>query len=201
MTMTPWDQQVARRAVKPLAGTAVRPNHITTLTLFLAVGGAVLLALGDVTAMNWGAGLFVLARFLDHFDGELARAQGTGSTFGYYYDYVSGSLAYIALFVGIGAGLNSGMLGVWALVLGAVGAAAAAISLFLNLGIDRVKGGHESGEAIGYPARFGFELEDGIYLLAPITWIGLLEPFFVLSGIGAAVYLAWTFWSYLRQPR
>ena len=50
MTMTPWDQQVARRVVKPLARTPVRPNHITTLTLLLAVAGAGMLSFGTTAS-------------------------------------------------------------------------------------------------------------------------------------------------------
>ncbi len=45
---------------------------------------------------------------------------------------------------------------------------------------------------VGYPGWAGFELEDGIYLLAPVTWLGWLEPFLVAAGIGATVYLLWT---------
>ena len=48
------------------------------------------------------------------------------------------------------------------------------------------------GDAVGYPGLAGFELEDGIYLLAPITWLGWLTPFLVAAGIGVAVYCLWT---------
>lgn len=201
MKMLPWDQRIARIAVRPLARTPIRPNHVTTLTLALAVAGAALIATGERTMVNWGAGIFVLARFLDHFDGELARLQGTNSSFGYYYDYVAGGIGYTALFIGLGLGHAGGALGPWALVLGAAGAIAALASLFLNLGIDKQLGGDESGEAIGYPGFAGFELEDGIYLIAPITWIGWLQPFFVLAGTGAAIYCLWTAWTYLRRVK
>jgi phosphatidylglycerophosphate synthase len=199
--MLPWDQRIARIAVRPLARTPIRPNHVTTLTLALAVAGAVLIATGERAMVNWGVGIFVLARFLDHFDGELARLQGTSSSFGYYYDYVAGGIGYTALFIGLGLGHAGGALGSWALVLGAAGAIAALASLFLNLGIDKQSGGDESGEAIGYPGFAGFELEDGIYLIAPITWIGWLQPFFVLAGTGAAIYCLWTAWTYLRRVK
>ena len=45
---------------------------------------------------------------------------------------------------------------------------------------------------MGYPGIGGFELEDGIYLIAPITWLGWLTPFFVAASIGASIYLFWT---------
>ena len=73
MYKPPYDQRIARLLVRPLAATPITPNQITALTLALALGGAWLLAQGDARGADWGAGLFVLARFLDHFDGELAR--------------------------------------------------------------------------------------------------------------------------------
>jgi|GEM_PF-341929 len=198
----PYDQRLARLMVRPLAQTPIRPNHITGLTLLMTFGAGGLFALGDDALANWAAGLFVFARFLDHFDGELARLQGTASKFGYYFDYVVGGLSYAALFAGLGFGhfhgFNQGALGNWALLLGGAGTASALISLFSNLGIDQRTAELVEGEAIGYPAWAGFELEDGIYLIAPVTWLGFLTPFFVAAGIGATIYCLWTIWSYLR---
>ncbi len=184
--------------VKPLAATPIRPNHITALTLLMTIAAGVLFAEGSALYANWAAGLFVLARFLDHFDGELARLQGTSSRFGYYFDYAVGGLSYAALFAGMGIGHMGGELGIWALLLGGAGAASALISLFSNIGIDeRSENLGESG-TVGYPRFGGFELEDGIYLIAPITWLGFLTPFFVAAGIGATLYCLWTIWSYMR---
>ncbi len=76
-------------------------------------------------------------------------------------------------------------------MLGLSGAAAALLALGLNLDLDRQHGLSE-GEAVGYPGLAGFELEDGVYLLAPLTWLGWLAPFFVAAGIGAALYFLWT---------
>ena len=201
--MEPWDQRIARALVKPLARTPVTPNQITGLTLAIALAGAGLLATGDPIQANWGAGFFVLARFLDHFDGELARLTKQTSRFGYYFDYVSGAGAYGALFLGIGIGLRNGALGNWSLALGIAGAISAIAAMPLNLEIDATTDGDE---AVGYPGFAGFELEDGIYFIAPITWAGFLTEFFVLCGIGAVVYLVWTAACLIRlrggpQPR
>ncbi|MEE8393958.1 MAG: CDP-alcohol phosphatidyltransferase family protein, partial [Rhodospirillales bacterium] len=95
----PWDQRIARRLVRPLINTPITPNIITVATLILALAGALMFAAGDPNLANWGAGLFVLARFLDHFDGELARQSGKTSKLGYYLDYVSGAISYGALFL------------------------------------------------------------------------------------------------------
>ena len=191
---------MARALMRPLANTAVTPNHITAFSIALCLLGAVLLATGEPSMTYWGAGVFVLGRFLDHFDGELARLTGQKSRFGYYFDYAAGGIGYAALFLCLGIGASKGPLGGWAIALGFMGAAAAIISLFLNLDIDRVNQdiAVDAGETIGYPSIAGFELEDGIYLLAPITWLGYLQPFFVAAGIGATLYCLWTFWMLAR---
>ncbi len=194
MKQPPWDQRLARLLVRPLLRTPITPNQITSATLLLALSGAVLFASGDPQAANWGAGLFVFARFLDHFDGELARQKGATSRFGYYFDYGSGAVSYAALFLCMGLGLSHGVFGGWATILGVAGSACAVIALFLNLGRDRLFDSATGSETVGYPGFAGFELEDGIYLLAPITWLGFLPPFFVAACIGAILYVLWTIW-------
>ena len=207
MKSPPWDQRIARVLVRPLVKTPVTPNQLTIFTLLIALTGAGLLTMGREAATNWGVGLFVLARFMDHFDGELARQKGMTSRLGYYLDYISGALSYGALFLCLGIGFYGSPLGGWAIVLGATGTASAVISMFTNLGLDKQldlngedvsKDGHD---AVGYPGFAGFELEDGIYLIAPITWAGYLMPFFVAAGIGAAIYCLWTCWTLLRLRR
>ncbi len=201
MKSLPWDQRIARVAVKPLVRTAVTPNHVTLVTLLLALAGAGLLAVGEPTLANWGAGVFVLARFLDHFDGELARQKGMASRFGYYFDYVTGALSYGALVLCIGIGLRHGALGGWALALGLAGVVSAVLSMFVNLQIDKHQDGDGNGDAVRYPAFAGFEIEDGIYLLAPITWLGFLTPFFAAAAVGATVYCLWSLWTLIGLRR
>ena len=193
----PYDQRLARRLVPYLARLGVTPNQVTAFSLVLALFAAMLFASGETVLAHWGAGLFVLARVLDHFDGELARLTGQYSRFGYYFDYFAGTASYTALFVAIGVGLSQGPLGLWALLLSAVAALVALVTLPVNLNLDRLKE-FEEGEAVGYPTFGGFELEDGIYLLAPITWLGWLAPFFVLVGLGAAAYGIWSCWCLWR---
>ena len=93
--------------------------------------------------------------------------------------------------------LNVNALTATAIVLGLAGAASALISMFLNLGIDQAQD-LKDGDAVGYPGFAGFELEDGIYLIAPITWGGYLLEFFTAAGIGAAVYTLWSLATLLR---
>lgn len=204
MQNPPFDQRIARVLVRPLIGTFVSPNHLTTVSLFLALAGAVCLAKGENFWQNCGAGLFILARFLDHWDGELARQSGRQSRLGYYFDYATGGLSYAALFCGIGFGLVESTLDTWAISLGLMGAVSAVLAMGFNLWIDTKTGGNISGTAVGYPNMAGFELEDGIYLLAPLTWFGCLVPFFTAAGVGATVYCLWTlikpFRLWMRHP-
>ncbi len=200
MKNPPWDQRIARVLVKPLLATPITPNQLTVLTLAVALSGVGLLAEGGRVYANWGAGLFVLARFLDHFDGELARQNGMTSRFGYYLDYISGAISYGALFLCLGIGFYSSPLGNWAIVLGLSGTASAMISMFTNLSLDKHLELEDDADhdAVGYPGFAGFELEDGIYLIAPITWAGYLMPFFVAAGIGAVIYCLCTCWTLIR---
>jgi phosphatidylglycerophosphate synthase len=199
-TPQPYDLRLARRLVPPLARLGVGPNQVTAGSLVLSLVGAGLIAIGAAPWIHIGAGLFVLARFVDHIDGELARATGSASRFGYYFDYAAGGIGYAALFGCIGVGLAGGPLGGWSYILGAVGAAAALIGVALNLVLDRRKNLGD-GDSVGYPRFGGVELEDGIYLTAPITWLGWLTPFFVAAGIGSAVYCLWTFGRLARARR
>ncbi len=82
MEKPPYDQRIARILVRPLVRTPLAPDHITVVTILLALAAAGLFTRGEPAADHWGAGLFVLARFLDHFDGELARLTGKTSRFG-----------------------------------------------------------------------------------------------------------------------
>ena len=83
-------------------------------------------------------------------------------------------------------------LGDWSIALGGIGTVVAVGSFFVNLGIDRTQGGDQTGDAVGYPGFAGFELEDCMYLLAPITWMGWLDWFFAAAGFGSVIYLLWT---------
>jgi phosphatidylglycerophosphate synthase len=181
----PWDQRLARLLVKPLAGVpGLSPNHITTASLLLALLAGLLFARGEASAARWGALLFALARFVDHADGELARLTGQSSRLGYYYDFAVGGLSTAALFLGLGVGLGTGSVRDWPVILGVVAAGCALIGTRLGIAVEAAG---QPPDAL-YSRWGGFELEDGIYLIVPLTWLGWLQPFFVLSSIGQVVF-------------
>ena len=191
-----WDQRLAQILVKPLAATPIHPNHLTGLSSAAGLAAAALFALGGPVLVNWAAGLFMLAVFLDHADGELARLTGKTSSFGERLDSLVGSANFTALFIGIGYGLSRGPLGETALWLGLAAGLANPVITALRMATKRRFG----KAAVAHPARFGFEIEDFMYLIGPITWAGGLEYFFLTFGFGTFGYLAWTLWEALK-PR
>lgn len=193
----PYDQRLARILVRPLAGTPLRPNHLTALCLALGIASAVLFGL---STPGWGAGLehwaalcFMLAIFTDHTDGELARMTGRASHLGHIADYLVGSANYTMMFIGVGIGLSA-VLGPWPLALGLCAGLANPVIVAVRMLMERRFG----SRSVDHPHGGGFEIEDGIYLIGPITWLGGLKWFLLLYGIGSLGYLGWSVWCYRR---
>jgi phosphatidylglycerophosphate synthase len=191
-----FDQRIARRAAALLARTPASPNGVTAASIGVGLTAALLLARGDVW-IHLGAALFMVAVWMDHVDGELARQTRRTSTFGHYFDHVAAMTNYVSGFVGAGYGLRHGALGDWGPVLGlSAGLAVAAImSVRLRMVI------RDGRDSVRQTVRNGFEIEDTLYVLAPITWLGLLPYFIVAAGIGAPVFLLYVLWELLRPAR
>ena len=77
-----WSHAAARTLVRPLVGTWVKPNHITSLRLATGVLACLLLARGGGTAELWSGVLWLISAFLDRADGELARFRNWASAVG-----------------------------------------------------------------------------------------------------------------------
>ncbi len=201
MTGPPWDQRLARWLVRPLARTPIHPNHLTVASLAIGLAAAALFAQGDGTYANWGAVAFMTAAFMDHTDGELARMTGKTSRFGHYLDLACAAITYTALFVGIGLGLAQGAMGREAAVMGVVAGVSVATIFTSRFYIEE----HFGGDVAHQPNFAGFETEDVLYLIGPITWWGGLEPFLIAAAIGAPLFLLVVFWQIgrliLRQGR
>jgi phosphatidylglycerophosphate synthase len=165
----------------------VRPNHVTTAGLGVGLGAAALYAAGSPTAANVAAGLYVASSVLDHVDGALARMTGTGTPFGRAYDRAADLMVRIALFAGMGWGLRTGGLGGAAVALGL----AAGVSFVAIWGLRTAIARRNGWDAVGEPEVGGFDLEDVLYVIAPVTWFGLLAPFVAAAGVGAPLFLVW----------
>ncbi len=191
-----FDQRIARRVAGMLARTPVTPNAVTASSVVVGLAAAWLLGRGDGW-IHLGAALFVVAVWMDHVDGELARQTDRTSTFGHYFDLAAALATYVAGFVGAGFGLRHGPLGDWGPVLGiSAGIAVAAI-----IGIRLLVELRDGQEAVRQTVRGGFEIEDILYIFAPVTWFGLLQYFILAAGIGAPVFLIYVVWTAAKGSR
>jgi phosphatidylglycerophosphate synthase len=181
----PWDSRLAHRLVRPLRDTRITPNQITTVSLLCGLAAAWLYGTGSA---NVGALLYCLSALLDHADGELARLTGKTSAFGHTYDRVVDLVVKISLFAGMGFGLRHGVLGAGAPFLGVVAGASLVAIFLLRSELGRRRG----NAALTQPGAAGFEIEDVLYLIAPITWLGWLQPFVIAAAIGAPLFALWT---------
>lgn len=185
MIGTSWTHLIARVLVKPLLGTWVRPNHLTTLRLLTGLIACVLFAFGTKTAMAWGGGIWLLSAFLDRADGELARIGDMMSPGGHRYDYYSDTVINAGFFLSIGFGLRHSWLGYWSIALGLIsGISMFLISLFSEWLELRSPPGTRT-----YSGKWGFDPDDVLYLMAPLAWLGWLSAVLVGASIGATAMM------------
>jgi phosphatidylglycerophosphate synthase len=182
----PWDSRLAYWLVSPLRDTWVHPNHLTTLGLAVGLTAATLFASGRPAAMNWGAAVFVISAIIDHADGELARMTGKSSAFGHTYDRCADLIVKLSIFIGMGFGAR-GQYGAAGPLLGAVAGAALVAIFLMRSELARRHG----PSALDQPAAGGFEIEDILYAIAPVTWLGWLAPFVLAVAIGAPLFALW----------
>jgi phosphatidylglycerophosphate synthase len=193
----PWDQRLARPVARALARTPVTPNQVTTFGVLCGLAAGALFAQGDAMLANLAAPLFMVAAFTDHVDGELARMTERTSRFGHYYDHFGTAMSYVVMFLGVGAGLRGGPLGDWTVLLGFLAGASVATIFSVRLGMEQAHGKTITRQ----PIFAGFEPEDTLYVVGPVTWAGALQPFLVAAGIGAPLFLLWVLGQWLRARR
>jgi archaetidylinositol phosphate synthase len=198
VTGTSWTHLLARVVVRPLVGTAVRPNHLTTLRLLTGLAACLAFARGTSAGMGWGGGLWLISAFLDRADGELARIGNMMSPGGHRYDYYADVAVNSLFFVSIGIGLQQSWLGEWSIVLGVItGTAMLLCGVFAEL-LERAS--PPGTKAVS--GRWGFDPDDALYLMAPFAWLGWLAPILAGASVGTPVMMiniAWRLWR-LRYP-
>lgn len=192
----PLDARLARALVRPLDGTAARPNHLTTLRLALGLISAFCLAHQSLAIANVGAFVFALSNFVDHTDGELARLSGASSRFGHAYDLVCDAVIHTLLFAALGWGLAGGSLGLGAPIMGLVAGGSVAFIFWLHMIMEGELG--KTGAKL--PSAGWFEIEDVLYLFPLVTLCDVREPFLVLAFVGAPTFAVWLGW-YFRVLR
>jgi phosphatidylglycerophosphate synthase len=175
-----WTHRAARVVVRPLLGTRVTPNHLTTLRLLTGLGACAAVAVGSPVWAAWGGTLWLVSAFLDRADGELARIGAMSSPGGHKYDYVCDVLVNSLLFVAAGVGARHGWLGAWAMPLGLVATLAMLTCWIAGEAYQQL----DAAGAKPYPSAWGFDIDDGLYLIAPLIWLGLMG--FVVFGAAIA---------------
>ena len=198
----PWDARLARRLVRPLRDSWVRPNHLTTLRLAVGLAAAAAFLPGTYGWSNVAAVLLAASNFLDHADGELARISGKTSRIGHVYDLASDALVTVLLFVAIGAGIGPEALRGIEIpppILGAAAGCSVALIFFLRMRIEAIAGKSASRQG----SLAGFETEDVLYLLPLVTLCNGVAPFLIAAAIGAPVFAVRVVFAYrriLRRP-
>jgi phosphatidylglycerophosphate synthase len=173
--------------VRPLAGTRVTPNHLTTLRLVTGLAAVMLFAGGSRAGEVWGGVLWVLSAFLDRADGELARIGGKTSRLGHLYDLWTDVAVNALLFVGIALGAGPDAFGGHALLLDLLAGGAVAFIFWI---VTRV----QATRADAFSARGGFDPDDALYLVGPMAWCGWLQPLLPVAAVGAPAFALWALW-------
>ncbi len=175
-----WTHAAARWMVRPLVGTGVTPNHLTTLRLITGVAACIGIALGTPRGGAWGGVLWLVSAFLDRADGELARIGNMMSAAGHQYDYQVDLWINSAFFLAAGVGLRHSWLGHLAPPVGLGGRAWPwSPASWLSEVYEKL-----SGPGVRtWNGGFGFHLDDALYLLAPIVWLGWLAPILVAAAV------------------
>jgi archaetidylinositol phosphate synthase len=182
VSTTTWTHLLARPVIRPLIGTAVRPNHITTLRLLTGIAACVAFAWGNRAGMEWGGGLWMVSAFLDRADGELARLANMMSPQGHRYDYLADVSVNSLFFIAIGIGLRHSVLGDWSMPLGLLSGVS---TLLASIFAERLESRCPSGtKAIS--GRWGFDPDDALYLMGPFAWLGWLTPILLVASVGTA---------------
>lgn len=188
MIGTSWTHKLARVVVRPLVGTRLRPNHLTTLRLLAGIAACACFARGTGAGMGWGGGLWLVSAFLDRADGELARIGNMMSRRGHIYDYYTDNFVNALFFVAVGAGLRHSWLAGWAIPLGIVSAAALLVCGIFSEQLEQ----RSPPNTRAYSGRWGFDPDDALYLMAPLAWLGWLSPILVGAAIGSTAMMVIT---------
>jgi archaetidylinositol phosphate synthase len=189
--------RVARPCVKPLVGSRVTPNHLTTARLAFGLVAAAFFTIGTTHWNITGAGLFVIAMLLDRADGELARLGDSHSQFGHVYDLAADGICNAAVFVCIGVGVaqGDGIFAPLALPLGIMAGLATAFVEILVIRMDAT--GAKPTEELG--GHWGFDPDDAMLVVPVAMALGSGGPLLIAAAIGAPAMLGYFVWKAISE--
>lgn len=179
-----WSHAAARTLVRPLIGTWVRPNHITTLRLITGAAACILLAVGGSAAELWSGVLWLFSAFLDRADGELARIGKMQSRTGHLFDYYSDVVLNSAFFLAAGINLRHSALGSWAIPAGVIACLAMLACCWLSEAYETHT--TKPGERV-WEGGWGFQPDDALYLLPLFVWLHWLAPILIAAAVVTSV--------------
>ncbi|HLI13963.1 MAG TPA: CDP-alcohol phosphatidyltransferase family protein [Alphaproteobacteria bacterium] len=198
MSNASWSHRLMRPLVRPLIGSPVTPNHLTTLRLITALAACAAFAMGEYRWDIWGGLLWTLSALLDRADGELARLGGLSSAAGHLFDYMADLAANSLFFVAIAIGLADRYpLDGATIPIGILAGGSIALASILSEQLERRDG---TGRR-AYEGLAGFDFDDLLYLFGPIAWLHGLLPLLIGAGIGAPAFAALTGWRLRRMAR
>lgn len=190
-----WTHKLARPLVRPLIGTGVTPNHLTTVRLLSGLMSCAAMLPGTPYWTWWGGWLWLFSAFMDRCDGELARIGNMASPEGRAWDCLVDNIVNPLFFVAIGIGMrDSGLLGAWSVPLGLI----SGVSLFFAGYWAEILELKVGDGAPTYPGAFGFDVDDLLYLFAPLAWLDWLAPALAGVAVGTTATMLMTGWR-LRQ--
>jgi len=178
-----YAHRFARLLVRPLLGTWVRPNHLTSLRILTGLGSCALLAVGDTRSDLWSGLLWIITCVLDRADGELARLGNLRSESGKLLDFYSDLTLDSLWFLACGIGARHGSLGVTAVILGVV----TCVAIFACIWISEL---FERWSGPGVKAYYGLERfhpDDALFLLPAFVWFGFQSWMLAAASIVTTV--------------
>lgn len=179
--------RIVRPAVRLIAPTRIRPNHITTVRLITGVGAALCFATNRDPIVMTGCVLMMLSIFLDRADGELARQTGRSSRFGHLYDLFSDCLSNALAFIGLGyAALHTPMGGLGLFFGGVTAVGIAALFWEFNgLRLSKVPSLTVGDQGIL------FDADDAMVIVPVLVWVDLDLPMLVVAAIATSAGAIW----------
>ncbi len=154
-------------------------NQITALALVMGLAGCVFLALQDYLLAIVGITLLQVRHLLDYADGTLARAMGTASNFGKWFDRTADEILDVVMPVCLGIGLYPDY-GLWAIVLGFVYALCHALSALSLIHIELIYKTPPHSFYKPNPSLWGLLYQTGINLQSAAVLI--LLPFVLFKA-------------------
>ncbi len=175
-----WTHRMARPLVRPLIGTGVTPNHLTTLRLIVGLASAAALLPGESHWTMWAGWLWLVSAFLDRADGELARLGNMSTPGGHLWDSFVDITVNSVFFMAIGVGQRHSSLGDAAIPLGLLAGTCLFLCSYWAMSLER----RINHAKKAYSGAWGFDFDDLLYLMAPLCWLDWLMPVLVGAAIG-----------------